>query len=81
MKRAHIVVVCALAAAAPYVASGFSRTLQRDSSTIDVQMLGPPVGSTVPEFSLLDQNGRTRTLPSILGPKGAVLVFFRSADW
>ena len=28
-----------------------------------------------------DQNGTTRTLKSVLGPKGAILVFFRSADW
>ncbi|OFW26550.1 MAG: hypothetical protein A3H97_05945 [Acidobacteria bacterium RIFCSPLOWO2_02_FULL_65_29] len=47
----------------------------------DVQTLGPQVGTKVPDFSLADQNGRTQTLESILGPKGAVLVFFRSADW
>ena len=47
----------------------------------DVQTLGPQVGTKVPDFSLADQTGRTHTLKSILGPKGAVLVFFRSADW
>ena len=47
----------------------------------DVQTLGPQVGAKVPDFSLADQNGRVQTLKSILGPKGAVLVFFRSADW
>ena len=47
----------------------------------DVQTLGPQVGTKVPDFSLADQNGRVHTLKSILGPKGAVLVFFRSADW
>ena len=47
----------------------------------DVQTLGPQVGAKVPDFSLADQNGRVHTLKSILGPKGAVLVFFRSADW
>ena len=47
----------------------------------DVQTLGPQAGSKVPDFSLADQTGRTHTLKSILGPKGAVLVFFRSADW
>jgi len=35
----------------------------------------------VPDFSLPDQHGVTRTLQSTFGPKGAVLVFFRSADW
>jgi len=47
----------------------------------DVQTLGPQVGARVPEFTLLDQNGRSRTLMSVMGPKGLMLVFFRSADW
>jgi len=48
---------------------------------IDVSKLGPQVGERVPDFSLQDQNGETRTLQSIMGPKGAMLVFVRSADW
>jgi hypothetical protein len=48
---------------------------------IDVSKLGPQIGERVPDFSLKDQSGSTRTLSSILGPKGAMLVFFRSADW
>ena len=43
--------------------------------------LGPQVGQRVPDFSLVDQRGERRTLESILGPNGAMLVFFRSADW
>ncbi len=50
-------------------------------SPIDVASLGPQVGERVPAFSLPDQNGRVRTLESILGPKGALLLFHRSADW
>jgi hypothetical protein len=48
---------------------------------VDVQTIGPQVGDRVPDFSLPDQSGRTRTLASIMGPKGAMLVFNRSADW
>jgi hypothetical protein len=48
---------------------------------IDVSKLGPQVGERVPDFSLTDQNGRTQTLTSIIGPRGAMLVFQRSADW
>ena len=48
---------------------------------IDVASLGPQVGERVPAFSLPDQNGRVQTLNSILGPKGAILLFHRSADW
>lgn len=48
---------------------------------IDVSKLGPQVGERVPDFNLKDQHGKTWTLPSIMGPKGAMLVFVRSADW
>jgi len=35
----------------------------------------------VPDFTLADQHGRKRTLQSVMGPKGAMIVFYRSADW
>jgi hypothetical protein len=43
--------------------------------------VGPQVGQAVPAFTGVDQFGRTHTLESSLGPSGAMLVFFRSADW
>lgn len=42
---------------------------------------GPQVGERIPAFTAEDQDGHTTTLQSIMGPKGAMLVFFRSADW
>jgi hypothetical protein len=42
---------------------------------------GPVEGSAAPAFSLPDQAGETRTLQSLMGPKGLMLVFYRSADW
>ncbi len=42
---------------------------------------GPEAGSTVPDFAAVDQFGKTQSLRTILGPKGALLVFYRSADW
>jgi hypothetical protein len=42
---------------------------------------GPALGSTVPSFEAPDQNGRMQTLKSLTGPKGLLLVFYRSADW
>ena len=48
---------------------------------VDPQTLGPKVGQRVPDFTLQDQHGAARTLKSTLGPRGAILVFFRSADW
>ena len=42
---------------------------------------GPNAGQVVPAFSAQDQDARTQTLQSVMGPKGVMLVFFRSADW
>jgi hypothetical protein len=42
---------------------------------------GPPAGSKFPDFSLTDQNGKAATLATVLGPKGAMILFYRSADW
>jgi hypothetical protein len=49
--------------------------------TIDTSRIGLPIGAPVPEFSGTDQFGRSHTLASSLGAKGAMLVFFPSADW
>ena len=49
--------------------------------TVDVTTLGPKLGEIAPDFSAPDQHGTTRTLSTLLGPKGALLVFYRSADW
>ena len=48
---------------------------------IDVSALGPQVGERVPDFSLPDQHGRMQTLQSVMGEKGAMILFHRSADW
>jgi cytochrome oxidase Cu insertion factor (SCO1/SenC/PrrC family) len=42
---------------------------------------GPALGATVPPFRAIDQHGKERTLQSLTGRKGLMLVFFRSADW
>jgi hypothetical protein len=42
---------------------------------------GPRVGTAAPAFSGLDQFGRERTLESLMGRNGVMLVFYRSADW
>jgi hypothetical protein len=48
---------------------------------VDVSKLGPQVGERVPDFSLPDQTGKIRNLQSIMGTRGAMIVFYRSADW
>ena len=51
------------------------------AADVDTSRLGPQVGALAPPFSGTDQAGRTHSLESSLGPKGEILVFFRSADW
>ena len=56
----------------------FSQTEPRQK--IDVSKLGPQVGDPVSDFNLKDQNGKVRALQSIMGPKGAMLVFICSTS-
>ncbi len=46
----------------------------------DAQM-GIEIGVKIPEFRAIDQNGEVWDFDALKGPKGAVLVFHRSADW
>lgn len=52
------------------------------SLAAEAQDLGPPVGAKVPDIGTPpDQTGTQRSLSSLMGEKGLVLFFFRSADW
>ena len=42
---------------------------------------GRAVGETLPDFALSDQSGVTRTVDELMGERGLLLVFARSADW
>jgi hypothetical protein len=53
----------------------------QERTRVDVSKLGPQTGARVPDFKLSDQNGMVHTLQSIMGRRGAMLVFIRSADW
>lgn len=59
----------------------FAQAPVQAQELLDLSGLGPQVGERVPDFSLQDQSGSVRTLQSIMGPNGAMLVFVRSADW
>lgn len=61
--------------------SGSARQQANAPQTVDLERVGPTVGEALPEFSLRDQGGQVHSLKSLLGPRGAVIVFFRSADW
>jgi peroxiredoxin len=43
--------------------------------------VGLRAGQRAPDFSATDQFGKTQTLETLRGPKGTVLLFYRSADW
>jgi hypothetical protein len=62
------------------VAAGVAGALQQPA-TVDTARVGPQVGAVVPAFEGVDQFGNRRTLSSVSGSKGAMVVFFRSADW
>lgn len=78
-------VLLTAAAALLWLQPSFTRVTaqgaQAPRAKIDVAKLGPQVGQLVPDFSLKDQSGKTWTRNSIMGPTGAMLVFYRSADW
>ena len=63
------------------LACGLTALSAQAPPPIDTSKLGPQPGQAVPPFEGVDQFGKPQTLSSISGPKGAMLVFFRSADW
>jgi len=48
---------------------------------VDVDAIGPQVGEQLPAFALPDQDGTRRDFAALAGPRGAMVVFSRSADW
>lgn len=63
------------------VAVGVGAVSAQQAQTVDVTTLGPQVGQKAITFQLPDQQGRPQSLASVAGPKGTMLVFFRSSDW
>jgi hypothetical protein len=50
-------------------------------TSFELLSIGLAVGQKAPAFSVHDQFGHLQTLDTLKGPKGTVLLFFRSADW
>ena len=62
----------------------FSQNPDINSYPIDPELgfsTGPAIGEKVSEFSLPDQSGELKSLKELIGKKGAVLDFHRSAEW
>ncbi|HTC32878.1 MAG TPA: hypothetical protein VK724_05885 [Bryobacteraceae bacterium] len=66
------------AAGLPMPADLYAKHVQ---ATNDRYATGPEPGERIPAFSLPDQKGDPRSVPDLAGPKGLLLVFYRSADW
>jgi peroxiredoxin len=77
VKRTVACIATAVMMAIALVAIGRAQDVRK----VDVSKLGPQVGATVPDFTLRDQRGKSWTLQSVMGQKGAMIVFYRSADW
>ncbi|HJR60708.1 MAG TPA: hypothetical protein VJ813_14960 [Vicinamibacterales bacterium] len=83
-RRSRLIRVVLLSAA---IGGGVSLSASQNAASTraaggpDVTKLGPQQGQKVPDFTLPDQDGRARSLASLMGDNGLVLVFSRSADW
>ena len=42
---------------------------------------GPEIGERIPHIEAVDQHGQRRDFDGIVGPNGAMILFYRSADW
>jgi peroxiredoxin len=56
----------------------FAQAAPNKGDLIDI---GPAVGARIPTLAATDSTGQPRTLDNLVGRKGLVLVFFRSARW
>jgi cytochrome oxidase Cu insertion factor (SCO1/SenC/PrrC family) len=53
----------------------------RQTSEAVARPIGLEIGQQAPAFALMDQFGHEQSNKTLKGPKGTVLLFFRSADW
>ena len=54
---------------------------QTDPRDVPVEQRGLPIGAKVPDFRAPDQRGRIVSFDALVGKKGLLLLFVRSADW
>ena len=66
---------------ATLISGVFGSAAQQPAATVDLDKLGPKVGTPAPKFELKDQFGKSWSRDSLMGSKGLMLVFYRSADW
>ena len=88
MKLCRTLCFVALSASALAACSSADKTEQKNAATgTDTQISaanqpGPAIGEKLPlNIDLVDADGEVRKIAEIMSQNGAVLVFFRSADW
>lgn len=77
-KSRAALITCALTAFALCLAALPNRSASAQATP---QAIGLETGVPAPAFEATDQSGRLQTNDTLKGPKGTVLLFFRSADW
>jgi hypothetical protein len=82
-QRKHLgVTMMAAVRTIPRLAGILAALLFFLSPASSAEDLGPAIGTTAPDIGIrLDQLGKPRQLPDLMGRNGLVLFFFRSADW
>jgi cytochrome oxidase Cu insertion factor (SCO1/SenC/PrrC family) len=60
---------------------GQAQEFDRPSSSDESMTTGPAVGERIPDFAGIDQHGKRLSWSEIKGPNGALILFYRSADW
>ena len=48
---------------------------------VPLEKRGPAIGERIPDFEAVDQFGKRHTPSTLMGKRGLVLLFVRSADW
>lgn len=82
MRWQTMAVVLALWWSAYMTVGGEDRARLRPLPKLDQNLkTGLAVGSHIPFFEALGQSGRKQTFGTLRRPKGAALLFYRSADW
>jgi hypothetical protein len=64
-----------------FIPGVFGSAAQQPAARVELEKLGPQVGTPAPKFELKDQFGKSWSRDSLMGSKGLMLVFYRSADW
>src|SRR6266478_9437795 len=67
------------------ISVGFLAAASGQESRLSTVGSAPPIGLEIgrraPQFTLVDQFGHEQSNETLKGPKGTIVLFFRSADW